>query len=72
VETTDTLAPGTPVELVVRTEDLRLSLSGKIHASHPGFGMGVEFLQKTQHQRDQIKQLIACAESQETAGQSKS
>ena len=69
VETTDTLTPGTPVEIVVRTEDLRLSLSGKVHAAHPGFGMGIEFLQKTHSQREQIKDLISCADSQESSNQ---
>jgi c-di-GMP-binding flagellar brake protein YcgR len=69
VEATETLSPGTVVELVVRTEDVRLSLSGKVHATHPGFGMGVEFLQKTHSQREQIKQLIACAENQEVASE---
>lgn len=64
VETTDTMPTGTPVEIMVRTQDVRLKLSGKVHATHPGFGMGVEFTQKTDHQRDQVKQLIACRDSE--------
>ena len=69
VETSDTLAAGTQVEILVRTEDVKLKLSGKVHASHPGFGMGVEFTRRTEQQREQVKQLISCRDTQEVASE---
>jgi CheY-like chemotaxis protein len=71
VETTEPIASGTQVEILVRTEEIRLKLSGKVHATHPGYGMGVEFTQKTDHQRDQVKQLIACRDTQEVTAEPK-
>jgi CheY-like chemotaxis protein len=65
VETTEPVASGTLVELMVRTDDVRLKLSGKVHATHPGYGMGVEFMQKTEHQREQVKQLMGARDAQE-------
>jgi DNA-binding NarL/FixJ family response regulator len=64
VETTEPVASGTYVELVVRTDEVRLQLSGQVHATHPGFGMGVEFTRKTDQQRDQVKQLINCRDQE--------
>ena len=69
METTEPIASGTLVELVVRTDDVRLKLSGKVHATHPGYGMGVEFTQKTDHQREQVKQLIVCRDTEEVASE---
>jgi CheY-like chemotaxis protein len=69
VETTDTMPTGTQVEVLVRTDEVRLKLSGKVHATHPGFGMGVEFTRKTEHQREQVKQLIACRDTQEVVAE---
>lgn len=48
---------GTPIELTVRTYDLKLKLAGVIQASHPGYGMGVAFELKTDHERDQLRKL---------------
>jgi len=45
------------VEITVRTEDLKLSLRGKVHASHPGYGMGIAFELKTKDERDQVQKL---------------
>lgn len=68
VETTEPFPSGASVEIVVRTEDLKLRVQGKVQASHPGFGMGVEFTLRTAHQREQVKQLIACQDAaRETA-----
>ncbi|HEX4488266.1 MAG TPA: PilZ domain-containing protein [Terriglobales bacterium] len=58
VETTEPIASGTQVELVVKTDEVRLKLSGRVHATHPGYGMGVEFIRNTEQQREQVKQLI--------------
>src|SRR5262249_19858708 len=43
VETNESYAPGTAVDIVVRTQEMKLKVQGIVHASHPGFGMGVEF-----------------------------
>jgi CheY-like chemotaxis protein len=58
---------GTSVEITVRTQDMKLRLSGKVKASHPGYGMGVSFTLSTKDERQGVQQLIdfvaAAAES---------
>jgi CheY-like chemotaxis protein len=49
--------PGSMVEILVRTHDLKLRLRGSVQASHPGFGMGVSFELKTKEQIESIKKL---------------
>jgi len=34
-------AAGAVVEIVVRTYEMKLRLSGEVKSSHPGYGMGV-------------------------------
>jgi CheY-like chemotaxis protein len=55
------------VELVVRTEDMKLKLSGVVKSSHPGYGMGISFHVSTKEERSGVQQLIdfvaAAAES---------
>jgi len=63
VETAETLPSGTPLEIVVRTESLRIAIHGEVQSMHPGFGMGVKFVLRTDEQRKQVQQLIACAQS---------
>lgn len=64
LETAETFPCGTPLEIVVRTEDLRLRLHGKVQSMNPGFGMGVEFTLRTEEHRKQVQQLLACARSE--------
>ena len=58
---------GTPVEITVRTQEMKLRLSGDVRASHPGYGMGVSFKLNTKDERHGVQQLIdfvaAAAES---------
>jgi CheY-like chemotaxis protein len=58
---------GTAVEITVRTQELKLRLSGKVKASHPGYGMGVSFTLSSKDERQGVQQLIdfvaAAAES---------
>jgi CheY-like chemotaxis protein len=58
---------GTAVEITVRTQEMKLRLSGKVMASHPGYGMGVSFTPSTKDERHGVQQLIdfvaAAAES---------
>jgi len=58
---------GTAVEITVRTQEMKLRLSGKVKASHPGYGMGVSFTLSSNDERQGVQQLIdfvaAAAES---------
>jgi hypothetical protein len=49
---------GTPVEIIVRTADLKLHLAGQVKASHPGYGMGLSFKLSTKSERAGVQQLI--------------
>jgi CheY-like chemotaxis protein len=49
---------GTPVEITVRTHEMKLRLSGDVKASHPGYGMGVSFKVNTKDERKGVQQLI--------------
>jgi CheY-like chemotaxis protein len=49
---------GTPVEITVRTHEMKLRLSGEVKASHPGYGMGVSFQLNTKDERHGVQQLI--------------
>jgi len=64
LETAETFAKGTPIEIVVRTEDLRLAIHSEVQSMHPGFGMGVKFVLRTDDQGKQVQRLIACARSE--------
>jgi CheY-like chemotaxis protein len=67
LETAETFPIGTSLVIMVRTEDLRLRIHGKVQSMHPGFGMGVKFSLRTDDHRKQVRQLIACAQSEPTA-----
>jgi hypothetical protein len=49
---------GTPIEITVRTQEMKLRLSGLVKASHPGYGMGVSFKLNTKDERQGVQQLI--------------
>src|SRR5205807_2506593 len=49
---------GTPIEIIVRTQEMKLRLSGLVKASHPGYGMGVSFKLNTKDERYGVQQLI--------------
>ena len=51
-------AAGTPIEITVRTHDMKLRLSGEVKTSHPGYGMGVSFKLDTKDERLGVLQLI--------------
>jgi len=48
----------TPVEITVRTQDMKLRVSGEVKASHPGYGMGISFKLNTRDERHGVQQLI--------------
>jgi CheY-like chemotaxis protein len=62
VQTAETFPNGTPLEIVVRTEDLRLRIHVTVVSMHPGLGMGVAFSLRTDEHRKQVQQLMACAQ----------
>jgi CheY-like chemotaxis protein len=64
VETTEPFDSGTTVEIVVRTEKMKVRVRGIVQAVHPGFGMGVRFSIGTMAEREQVQQLIACQSSE--------
>ncbi len=49
---------GTPIEITVRTHEMKLRLSGEVKASHPGYGMGIYFKLNTKNERHGVQQLI--------------
>jgi CheY-like chemotaxis protein len=49
---------GTPVEITVRTQDMKLRVSGVVKASHAGYGMGISFVLNTRDERHGVQQLI--------------
>ncbi|MGA8762529.1 MAG: response regulator [Candidatus Sulfotelmatobacter sp.] len=58
---------GTVVDIIVRTHEMKMRLSGEVCASHPGSGMGISFKLNTKDERNGVQQLIdfvaAAAES---------
>ena len=60
-------AAGSAVEIIVRTHEMKLRVSGQVKASHPGYGMGVSFKLNTKDEQHGVQQLIdfvaAAAES---------
>jgi hypothetical protein len=51
--------PGSSVEILVRTYEMKLRLRGVVQASHPGYGMGVAFVLDTREERDNVRTLTS-------------
>lgn len=49
---------GAPVEITVRTHEMKLRVSGEVKTSHPGYGMGILFKLNTKDERHGVQQLI--------------
>ena len=47
------------VEILVRTADTKLRITGQVLAAHPGFGMGVRFMFRDSVEREEILRLLA-------------
>lgn len=58
VETSAPFAIDEPLRIILRAENVRLSLEGKVRMVHPGYGMGVRFTSQTEFQRTQVQRLI--------------
>jgi len=59
IETTMPFPSGTKVEILLRTQELRLRVRGAVQSCDPGFGMGVQFSLKTGEDREQVERLLA-------------
>jgi len=67
VEMTSPFPPGTRVEIIVRTETMKLRTQGVVQSTHPGFGMGIQLSLKSAEDHDQVQSLIRLLElSRET------
>ncbi|MFY9560857.1 MAG: PilZ domain-containing protein [Terriglobales bacterium] len=58
LKTVSPFPQGTRVILSIKTGELELRAGGVVRVSHPEFGMGVEFIQATSQQHDQVRQMI--------------
>jgi CheY-like chemotaxis protein len=58
VEMPSPFPAGTHVEIVVRTQDLKLKVQGVVQTVHRGFGMGVQLVLKTAEHHDHVQSLI--------------
>jgi CheY-like chemotaxis protein len=59
VEMPSPLSGRSPVEIVIRTSDMKFKLNGLVLSSHPGFGMGVRFVFRDSAEREEILKLLA-------------
>ena len=67
VELPSPFPSGTKVEIIVRTDDFKFRSYGSVQVVHPGFGMGVEFVEHTREQADQVFRLIKIVHQNRTA-----
>ena len=65
-ETQSPFPSHTVLDIVVRTQDMKLRVRGTVQVVHPGFGMGVQFSLNTADERQQVKQLIAAQAAQDS------
>jgi CheY-like chemotaxis protein len=59
VEMTSPFTGQSGVEIVVRTADMKLRITGHVLATHPGFGMGVRFEFRDSAEREEVLRLLA-------------
>lgn len=59
VEMPSPFAGQSGVEIVVRTADTKLRISGQAMTIHPGFGMGVRFMFRDSVEREEVLRLLA-------------
>jgi hypothetical protein len=49
--------PGSSIEILVRTYEMKLRLRGTVLTSHPGYGMGIGFELKTKEEQANVQKL---------------
>ena len=58
IEMPTPFASGTQIEIVVRTQEMKLKMRGVVQSVHPGFGMGVKLNLHTPEDNDHLQSLI--------------
>ena len=58
VEMISPFPPGTVVDIIVRTENFKTRLKGKVRSAHMGYGMGVEFVLNGPDEKKQVNKLL--------------
>lgn len=58
IEMPTPFASGTQIEIVVRTQEMKLKMRGVVQSVHPGFGMGVKLNLNTPEDNDHLQSLI--------------
>jgi len=64
VEIISPFPPGTAIDIIVRTENVKTRLKGKVRSAHMGYGMGVEFTLNGPDDKAQVKKLLEAQASQ--------
>jgi len=59
VEMPSPLSGRSGVEILIRTADAKLRITGQVLTTHPGFGMGVRFMFHDSDEREEILRLLA-------------
>jgi hypothetical protein len=59
VELLTTLPVGTAVDLVLRVAEITVNCAAEVRTSHPGVGMGMEFVQMSETDRGALERAIA-------------
>jgi CheY-like chemotaxis protein len=72
VETTEPFPPRTKVEIIVRTQDVKVRVRGLVQTTHRGFGMGVQFSLENAEQKQQVQKLIALLASSQAQAEAPS
>ena len=62
VEMPTPFSAGTRVEIVVRTQEMKLKTHGVVQSVHQGFGMGVKLTLQSPEDREQVRSLIRLLE----------
>ena len=70
IKSGETFPSGTELQMVVRTDDIKLRIDGTVQSMHPGFGMGVQFTLGTEEHKQQVQQLIECVQSESQSSES--
>ncbi|MGA2980627.1 MAG: PilZ domain-containing protein [Terriglobales bacterium] len=59
VEMPTPFAQQSSVEILIRTADTKLRITGQVLTTHPGFGMGVRFMYRDSAAREEVLRLLA-------------
>jgi CheY-like chemotaxis protein len=65
LKTNSPFPQGTRIILAMKSANLRMRAGGVVRVTHPEFGMGVEFIQDTAEQHQQVKNLIGTLRASE-------